>query len=69
MDQTKTVAECALQLMYAAKESGGNSKAIHAHPDVDDAADSVKETLQVGFFRCIHDLTCLQLLKSLLISR
>ena len=55
--------------MYAAKESGGNSKAIHAHPDVDDAADSVKETLQVGFFRCIHDLTCLQLLKSLLISR
>ncbi|XP_069174235.1 talin-2 isoform X3 [Procambarus clarkii] len=46
LDQTKTVAECALQLVYAAKEAGGNPKATHAHPDVDDAADTMKETLQ-----------------------
>lgn len=26
LDQTKTVAECALQLVYAAKEAGGNPK-------------------------------------------
>lgn len=26
LDQTKTVAECALQLIYAAKEAGGNPK-------------------------------------------
>ncbi|XP_076033858.1 talin_middle and talin-RS domain-containing protein rhea isoform X2 [Oratosquilla oratoria] len=45
LDQTKTVAECALQLIYAAKEVGGNPKATHAHPDVDDAADTMKETL------------------------
>ncbi|KAG7155036.1 Talin-2-like, partial [Homarus americanus] len=46
LDQTKTVAECALQLVYASKEAGGNPKARHAHPDVDDAADTMKETLQ-----------------------
>lgn len=47
LDQTKTVAECALQLVYAAKEAGGNPKATHVHPDVDDAADTMNETLQV----------------------
>jgi talin len=26
LDQTKTVAECALQLVYATKEGGGNPK-------------------------------------------
>lgn len=49
LDQTKTVAECALQLVYASKEAGGNPKATHAHPDVDDAADTMKDTLQVRF--------------------
>ena len=28
LDQTKTVAECAQQLLYASKESGGNPKVI-----------------------------------------
>lgn len=46
LDQTKTVAEYALQLIYAAKEAGGNPKALHTHADVDDSADSLKETLQ-----------------------
>lgn len=29
LDQTKTVAECALQLIYASKEAGGNPKVRH----------------------------------------
>ena len=28
LDQSKTVTECALQLVYAAKEAGGNPKVI-----------------------------------------
>lgn len=46
LDQTKAVAEYALQLVYVSKEAGGNPKAIHDHPEVDDAADTMKETLQ-----------------------
>ncbi|MCL4118749.1 UNVERIFIED_CONTAM: hypothetical protein GTU68_045364, partial [Idotea baltica] len=45
LDQTKSVLECALQLMYASKESGGNSKAIHAHPEIEDSAETMKETI------------------------
>lgn len=33
--------------MYASKESGGNSKAVHAHPEIDESSDSMKETIQV----------------------
>lgn len=29
LDQAKTVAECAAQLMYATKEGGGNPKVRH----------------------------------------
>jgi hypothetical protein len=29
LDQTKTVAECAAQMMYAAKSGGGNPKVIY----------------------------------------
>merc|ERR1719210_2742521 len=36
LDQTKTVAECAQQLLYAAKESGGNPRATHVHGDIDE---------------------------------
>ncbi len=49
LDQTKTVAECAQQLLYAAKESGGNPKAQHVHGDIDESADgmvtSIKELI------------------------
>jgi hypothetical protein len=31
LDQTKTVAECALQLVYATKEGGGNPKVSWIH--------------------------------------
>ena len=46
LDQSKTVAECALQLVYASKEGGGNPKAGHTHGAIDEAADSMKEMLQ-----------------------
>lgn len=45
LDQTKTVCECGVQLLYSCKEAGGNSRATHAHPDVDDAADIIRDTL------------------------
>ncbi|XP_023231887.1 talin-2-like isoform X2 [Centruroides sculpturatus] len=46
LDQTKTVAECALQLVYTAKESGGNPKATHLHGEIDESADAMKDALQ-----------------------
>ncbi|XP_064596457.1 talin-1-like [Liolophura sinensis] len=46
LDQTKTVAESALQLIYAAKEGGGNPKAVHTHKTIEEAADSMREVLQ-----------------------
>ena len=41
LDQTKTVAECAQQLFFAAKESGGNPKAQHVHGDIDESAEAM----------------------------
>lgn len=46
LDQTKTVAECCLQLVYAAKGAAGNPKAVHVHADVDDAAEGARDALQ-----------------------
>ncbi|XP_014474910.1 PREDICTED: talin-1 isoform X3 [Dinoponera quadriceps] len=46
LDQTKTVAESALQLIYVAKESGGNPKAIALHSEVDETVESTKDALQ-----------------------
>lgn len=46
LDQSKTVTECALQLVYAAKEAGGNPKAIHVHTDLDESAEAMKEALR-----------------------
>ncbi|XP_033109397.1 talin-1-like isoform X3 [Anneissia japonica] len=45
LDQTKTVAECALQLLYAAREGGGNPKAKHTHSAIDEAAEGMKEAV------------------------
>ena len=47
LDQTKTVAECAQQLLYAAKESGGNPKATHVHGDIDESAEAMHTSIQV----------------------
>lgn len=46
LDQSKTVTECALQLVYAAKEAGGNPKAVHVHADLDESAEAMKEALR-----------------------
>merc|ERR1719447_1762934 len=46
LDQTKTVAECAQQLLYAAKESGGNPRATHVHGDIDESAEAMTAALQ-----------------------
>ncbi|XP_071788038.1 talin-1-like isoform X4 [Asterias amurensis] len=45
LDLTKTVAESGLQLLYAAKEGGGNPKAIHTHSAIDEAAQGMKEAV------------------------
>ncbi len=46
LDQTKTAAECAQQLLYAAKESGGNPKATHVHGDIDESAEAMSSSIQ-----------------------
>lgn len=45
LDQCKTTAECQLQLLYSAKDSGGNPKAMEFHPLVDEGCDSLRESL------------------------
>ncbi|GFY46974.1 talin-2 [Trichonephila inaurata madagascariensis] len=45
LDQTKTVAESALQLIYASKEAGGNPKATHIYCELDESADGMKDAL------------------------
>ncbi|XP_015597713.1 talin-1 isoform X2 [Cephus cinctus] len=46
LDQTKTVVESVLQLVYVTKESGGNPKAINLHNEVDETVESTKDALQ-----------------------
>ncbi|CAG2163728.1 unnamed protein product [Oppiella nova] len=46
LDQTKTITECALQLIYSVKECGGNSKASSVHAEIDESSESMKEALQ-----------------------
>ncbi|XP_076659922.1 talin_middle and talin-RS domain-containing protein rhea isoform X2 [Halictus rubicundus] len=46
LDQTKTVAESALQLVCVTKETGGNPKAIKLHTEVDETVESMKDALQ-----------------------
>jgi hypothetical protein len=41
----KTVLENLLQLVYSAKESGGNPKIKNAHNEVDKAREMLKETI------------------------
>ncbi|KAG8440219.1 hypothetical protein GDO86_006124 [Hymenochirus boettgeri] len=45
LDQTKTLAESALQMLYAAKEGGGNPKAVHTHDAIAEAAQLMKEAV------------------------
>ncbi|XP_056317505.1 talin-2a isoform X1 [Danio aesculapii] len=45
LDQTKTLAESALQMLYAAKEGGGNPKASHTHDAIAEAAQLMREAV------------------------
>uniref|UniRef100_A0A8C6KU83 Talin 2 n=1 Tax=Nothobranchius furzeri TaxID=105023 RepID=A0A8C6KU83_NOTFU len=45
LDQTKTLSESALQMLYAAKEGGGNPKACHTHDAISEAAQLMKEAV------------------------
>ncbi|XP_054280659.1 talin-2 isoform X2 [Macrosteles quadrilineatus] len=45
LDQTKTVIECAQQLLYVTKECGGNPKAVNIHTDVDECVAGTREAL------------------------
>ncbi|XP_073508831.1 talin-2 isoform X3 [Phyllobates terribilis] len=45
LDQTKTLAESALQMLYAAKEGGGNPKASHTHDAIAEATLLMKEAV------------------------
>uniref|UniRef100_A0A4W5PD81 Talin 2 n=1 Tax=Hucho hucho TaxID=62062 RepID=A0A4W5PD81_9TELE len=45
LDQTKTLSESALQMLYAAKEGGGNPKAAHTHDAMAEAAQLMKEAV------------------------
>uniref|UniRef100_A0A8C1TWS1 Talin 2 n=1 Tax=Cyprinus carpio TaxID=7962 RepID=A0A8C1TWS1_CYPCA len=45
LDQTKTLFESALQMLYAAKEGGGNPKATHTHDAIAEAAQLMKEAV------------------------
>uniref|UniRef100_A0A8D2QIZ2 Talin 2 n=1 Tax=Zonotrichia albicollis TaxID=44394 RepID=A0A8D2QIZ2_ZONAL len=45
LDQSKTLAESALQILYAAKEGGGNPKASHTHDAITEAAQLMKEAV------------------------
>ncbi|KAJ8935035.1 hypothetical protein NQ314_013060 [Rhamnusium bicolor] len=46
LDQAKSVTESALQFIYASKDCGGNPKAVNIHPDIDECANSTRDTLQ-----------------------
>uniref|UniRef100_A0A672JTN7 Talin-2 n=1 Tax=Salarias fasciatus TaxID=181472 RepID=A0A672JTN7_SALFA len=45
MENSKTLAESALQMLYAAKEGGGNPKASHTHDAIAEAAQLMKEAV------------------------
>ncbi|KAJ8344556.1 hypothetical protein SKAU_G00318850 [Synaphobranchus kaupii] len=45
LDQTKTLAESSLQMLYAAKEGGGNPKACHTHEAIAEAAQLMREAV------------------------
>lgn len=45
IDQTKSVVETSRELVEIAREAGGNPKATHLHPRLDEAVENVRETI------------------------
>ncbi|XP_058461814.1 talin-2 isoform X3 [Malaya genurostris] len=46
IDQVKSVIECCSQLVQVAKNAGGNPRASHLHPELDEAVESTREAIQ-----------------------
>ncbi|XP_039224920.1 talin-1 isoform X2 [Crotalus tigris] len=46
LDQTKTLAESGLQMLYTAKEAGGNPKATHTQEALEEAAQMMREAVE-----------------------
>ncbi|KAG7268298.1 hypothetical protein CRUP_023093 [Coryphaenoides rupestris] len=46
LDQTKTLAESALQMLYTAKEAGGNPKAAHTQEALEESVLMMKEAVE-----------------------
>ncbi|XP_077202774.1 talin-1 isoform X2 [Paroedura picta] len=46
LDQTKTLAESALQMLYTAKEAGGNPKAAHTQEALEEAVQMMQEAVE-----------------------
>ena len=46
LDQTKTVTESALQLVYVTKEAGGNPEAAALHAEIDETVESTKDAIR-----------------------
>uniref|UniRef100_A0A9J7YLX8 Talin 1 n=1 Tax=Cyprinus carpio carpio TaxID=630221 RepID=A0A9J7YLX8_CYPCA len=45
LDQTKTLTESALQMLYTAKEAGGNNKAAHTQEALEESVQMMKEAV------------------------
>lgn len=45
IDQAKSVVESHIQLVQVAKEAGGNPRASHLHPDLDECVESCREAI------------------------
>lgn len=45
IDQTKSVVESARELVEIAKEAGGNPRATHLHPRLDEGVENLRETI------------------------
>lgn len=45
IDQTKSVVESAREAVQLSKECGGNPKATHLHPQLDEAVENIRETI------------------------
>ncbi|KAL1396890.1 hypothetical protein pipiens_010173 [Culex pipiens pipiens] len=46
IDQVKSVVECCSQLVQVAKNAGGNPRASHCHPELDEAVEATREAIQ-----------------------
>ncbi|CAO1372381.1 unnamed protein product [Diamesa serratosioi] len=45
IDQAKSVIESSVQLIQVAKEAGGNPRAAHLHPELDECVESTREAI------------------------